>query len=93
MATLGREQFYKIAGVKQHSEFERYLAKIVLDKPKREQFYRDLLAINKGVYTDTFKAYFEEYAAERKSNKQDYTPDTVSSILAAITRNDAKKCW
>lgn len=40
------------------------------------------------MYVDTFKQYFEEYAAERKSNMQDYTPDSVSRMLATLTRTD-----
>jgi len=86
-----RDQFYKIAKVKQHSEFETFLRGIVLDKQKREQFYSALLSIDNDVYQDTFKSYFEEYAAERKSNMQDYTPDSVSGLLAKLTRSNPKK--
>lgn len=80
------ESYYQIGGVKQHKEFEAYLERILFDKQEREKFYREILKINNDVSIDTFKSYFEEYAAERKSNKQDYTPDSVAKILATITR-------
>lgn len=88
---LTYQDFYKVANVKQHSEFERFLNKIIFEPEERNQFYRDLLSINNDVSTDTFKSYFELYAAERKSFAQDYTPDSVAKLLAVITRQDAIK--
>lgn len=90
MGKLGRDEFYKIAGVKQHAEFEMFLRDILFKPSERTQFYRDLLAINTNVYVDTFKRYFEDYAAERKSNQQDYTPDSVARLLAQLTRSDSR---
>lgn len=88
---VSREQFYKIANVKQHTEFEKYLSEIVFDRDKREEFYHKLLDIDNNLYYDTFKRYFEEYSAERKSNQQDYTPDSVSELLSMLTRSDPAK--
>lgn len=86
MRRLGRDEFYKIAGVTQHAEFEEYLNDILFKPKERNHFYQELLKVDKDVYVDTFKQYFEDYAAERKSNKQDYTPDEVSGLLATLTR-------
>ncbi|MFC6324026.1 N-6 DNA methylase [Companilactobacillus baiquanensis] len=88
MGKLGRDEFYKIAGVKQHAEFERYLRDILFKPKKREEFYQKLLEIDSDVYVDTFRQYFEEYAAERKSNQQDYTPDSISHLLSKLTQCD-----
>ena len=92
---ISRDQFYKIAGVKQHAEFEKFLRDILFKPQEREEFYRNILDIDHDVYTDTFRQYFEEYAAERKANKQDYTPDTVSYLLSKLTQGDAvdKGAW
>lgn len=90
MGKLGRDEFYKIAGVKQHAEFEQYLRDILFKPDKRREFYKGMLRVSTDVYVDSFRAYFEEYAAERKANQQDYTPDSVATILAAITRNNLK---
>lgn len=88
---IGRDDFYKIAEVNQHAEFEKYLKDILFDKARRNKFFMDILSIDKDVYTDTFKQYFEEYAAERKSNKQDYTPDSIAGMLAALTRSEPQQ--
>lgn len=88
MAKLGREELYKIANVKQHAEFEKFLRDILFDQERREDFYTKLLEIDSDVYHDTFKQYFEEYAAERKSNKQDYTPDSISYLISELSRSD-----
>lgn len=89
MGKLGREEFYRIAGVKQHAEFEKYLRDLLFKPKERSKFYKELLAIDNNVFTDTFRQYFEEYAAERKANQQDYTPDAVSHLVAALSRTDA----
>lgn len=36
MGKLGREEFYKIAGVKQHAEFEQYLKDILFKSDERQ---------------------------------------------------------
>lgn len=85
---ISRDQFYEIAGVKQHAEFEKFLRDILFKPDEREEFYQKLLQIDSDVYVDTFRQYFEEYSAERKTNKQDYTPDAVATILAKLTQTE-----
>lgn len=77
--------FWKILGATQHREFENKIESIVLDKVAREEFYRSILDKQPSLDTDTFKEYFELYNAERKSNQQDYTPDSVANLLAKFT--------
>ncbi len=88
MEKLGRDELYTIAGVNQHAEFEKFISDLLFKPKERNDFYKKILAINSNVSTDTFREYFEEYAAERKSQQQDFTPDSVSELLAKITRND-----
>ena len=87
-----KEELYKFVGVGQHVEFERELQKMVFDRKRREKFYREIIATNWGrqLEHDTFRSYFEEYAAERKSNQQDYTPGSVAFLLARFTENSAE---
>lgn len=82
------EEYWNICGATQHSEFEAYLKEIVFKPGERKKFYDAMLEINPLLYIDTFKPYFEIYAAERKTNMQDYTPDAVARFLAVITRSD-----
>lgn len=88
MNKLSYQHFYEIAGVKQHSEFETYLKRIMFLPEERIEFYKQLLQVNNDLSVDTFKPYFELYAAERKSFQQDYTPDSVAKLLAVLTRQD-----
>lgn len=93
MVKLGREEFYKIAGVKQHAEFEKYLRDILFKPEERTKFYKAMLAVDTNVYVDSFKAYFEQYAAERKSFQQDYTPDSISTLVARLSCSDPSGGW
>lgn len=86
---LTRNDFYKITNTTQHSQFQKFLEDIVLDKEKRNKFYRDCLHIDPlCINSDTFRGYFEEYAAERKSNKQDFTPESITDLLAKLTEKN-----
>lgn len=82
------QDFYNIAGVRQHSEFEKHLKEIVFIREKREAFYDGMNAVVPDLAVDSFKPYFELYAAERKSFQQDYTPDELTALLATLTRSD-----
>ena len=77
--------FWESLGATQHREFENKMESIVFDKEARESFYRNILHKQPSLDTDTFKDYFELYNAERKSNQQDYTPDSVANLLSRIT--------
>lgn len=90
MRPIGYEysDFWGAANVKSHYEFEQYLRRIIYEPQERKDFYERLLEINPILKTDTFKPYFELYSAERKTNQQDYTPDSVATILARLTRSD-----
>lgn len=87
------DQFYKIAGVTQHSQFQKFLEDIVFDKAKRKQFYQSCIDIDpQCVEDDTFRRYFEEYAAERKSNQQDFTPTALCNLMAQLTDDGHNVC-
>lgn len=87
-----KEQLYQFTGSSQHVEFERELQAMVFDRERREKFYRNIIDTDWGrqLEHDTFRSYFEEYAAERKSNQQDYTPGAVAFLLARFTENSAE---
>lgn len=85
---LTYKEFYEITGATQHSEFEAYLKSILFKPVERKEFYDRLLEVNPRLSEDTFKPYFELYAAERKSHQQDYTPDSVAHLLSVLTRSN-----
>lgn len=90
MAILQKD-FFKLANVTQHSQFQKFMEDIVLDKERREQFYRGCVKVDpQCVEEDTFRQYFEEFAAERKSNQQDFTPQSITKLMAKLTDNNDK---
>lgn len=81
---LTYEDFYGLANVKQHREFEDYLRRIIFEPDERKKFYKGLIDLGISMREDTFREYFELYAAERKSFQQDYTPQAVTDMLAVL---------
>lgn len=91
---ISEKQFYQMAGVEQHSQFEKFLQNILLNKSERETFYKKIIDLDpQCVNEDIFKQYFEDYSAERKSNKQDLTPTGIAELLSELTNNNKSSNW
>lgn len=84
-------EYWDLLNVDQHSQFESRLKELLFKQEERENFYDRLLEVKKDLSTDTFKDYFELYAAERKTNQQDFTPNAVANLLDEISNLDRKK--
>lgn len=80
--------FYKLTGTNSHYEFETKLRDYLESKEDREDFYRKLTIEKVDDQKDLFLEYFEMYAAERKTNKQDYTPHEVADLLAYFSETE-----
>lgn len=85
MANAVYDRYWELVGAKSHYEFDRAIQDLVLNKEERESLYKGLLKIDYDLSKDSFKDYFEEYGAERKTNQQDYTPREVANILSQLT--------
>lgn len=83
---MNYKQFWDLVGVKSHHQYDQKLRELIFNKKQREDFYRGMIKVNNDASVDIFKPYFELYSAERKTNQQDYTPDSVSRILSILTR-------
>lgn len=91
---ISQDEFLRFAGVKQHSQFQNFLEKIMFDKERREQFYKDCIAADpQCIDDDTFRGYFEDYAAERKSNQQDFTPKGLARLVTELTDKKKNSVW
>lgn len=77
---------FEISEVKSKKEFEKYLDDIISDKTEREKLY-DKITLDDSI--DLFRDYFEENNAERKTNKQDYTPTNVAELMATLAGSKA----
>lgn len=60
------------------------LMEILSEREEREKLFRNFLKIDTNLEYDWFHEYFETEQAERKSKKQDFTPDTVAKLANAI---------
>lgn len=83
--------FYKITGTESHFEFDRYLREIIKRPEERNSFYENLMEKGADLSKDIFRSYFELYAAERKTNAQDFTPDNLAVLMAKIAAMSIKK--
>lgn len=79
-------EYWDLLSVDQHSQFQEKLRKFLFEPTKREAFYDKLLTVQNDLGIDTFKQYFELYAAERKTNQQDFTPESITQIITGINK-------
>lgn len=77
-------EYWDLIDVSQHSQFQEKLKTIIFKRNEREKFYDKLLEVKSDVSIDTFKEYFELYAAERKTMNQDFTPESITKIITKI---------
>ncbi|HEP1464329.1 TPA: N-6 DNA methylase [Streptococcus pyogenes] len=81
---LTTNQIHKLLGVEEVYKAPDTLMKIILDKEKREDLFRQFLKYETDVSYDWFMRYFEEEQADRKNKKQDFTPLSVSKLLTGL---------
>lgn len=84
-------EYWDLLGVDQHSEFENKLKELIFKPKERNEFYKKLLEVRNDMSIDSFREYFELYAAERKTNQQDFTPDGIAKLLTEINKGDRKE--
>lgn len=63
------------------------LLALMLNKTQRENIFKKFLNISTDLSFDWFHEYFEDEQAERKSKKQDFTPDSIATLLNKLTSN------
>ncbi|KRL56649.1 N-6 DNA methylase [Furfurilactobacillus rossiae] len=75
----------RLLGIDEAFKVPDRLMEIVFDKGLREKVFGSFLEVSTDVSYDWFHDYFEEEQAERKSKKQDFTPNEVSEIMNRLT--------
>lgn len=61
------------------------LLNLMLDDDKRVATFKNFLKVSTDLSFDWFHEYFEDEQAERKSKKQDFTPDSIAVLLNKLT--------
>lgn len=71
----------KLLGINESYKAPEKMLEIMLDDQQRPKLFKQFLSISTDMHFDWFHEYFEDEQAERKSKKQDFTPDSVATIL------------
>lgn len=85
---VSTQQINELIGVKESYQASDKLMSILFDKEKREDLFRRSLDIFTDLEKDMFHIYFEEEHANKKQFAQDFTPTSVSEILAKIIKQE-----
>lgn len=73
-----------LLGIDESFKAPSRMLELMLDPEKKDDLFRSFLEVDKDLSFDWFHEYFEDEQAERKSKKQDFTPDSVSTLLQAL---------
>lgn len=82
------DRINRLLGITESYKAPETLLDIILG-PNPDRLYMEFLSEFKyDVTYDWFHEYFEEEHADRRTKKQDFTPDSISRLLATITVPD-----
>ncbi|MDT2794280.1 N-6 DNA methylase [Enterococcus thailandicus] len=76
----------KIVDVDDSFKMPSVLMEKLFDKEKREEMFKEFLKYETDLSFDWFHIYFQEEYAERKTKKQDFTPESLTTLLSALTQ-------
>lgn len=60
------------------------------DIDTRNKLFKSFLKVSTDMSFDWFHTYFQDEQAERKSKKQDFTPDSISELMNRLVNIDSK---
>lgn len=80
------EKINKILGIKEsYKAPDRVMEILYMNKVERDEIFMEFLdAFDKDVTYDWFYEYFQDEHADRRNQKQDFTPKTVSKLLSQM---------
>ena len=80
-------EFHKLIRVDEAYEAGNRLWEILLDKAQRERIFKEFLEMTSyKIDIDWFNFYFQREHADRKKQKQDFTPPSISRLMSRIIR-------
>ncbi|MDO4721404.1 MAG: N-6 DNA methylase [Peptostreptococcaceae bacterium] len=83
------DAIHQILGIEDAFLAPAALREILFQKERREEVFRKLLKLHDyDLSYDWFHQYFQEEHADRKSKKQDFTPQSVAKLLHALVGTD-----
>lgn len=74
----------EILGIKESFQLHDVLSNILFDEVKKKEVFEKFLDIENDLSYDWFTNYFQEEQSNRKTLKQDYTPDCICKIISRL---------
>ena len=74
----------KLLGIDESYKAPEKMLQLMLDDQKRVEIFKKFLEISTNMQFDWFHEYFEDEQAERKTKKQDFTPQGIADLMSAI---------
>lgn len=84
MGRLTSNDINKIIGVDEIYKASDVLYKRLLNKDDREKMFKGFLDIEWDMSYDWFNEYFQDEQADRKNLSQDFSPESVTTLLSEI---------
>lgn len=81
---LTTDKINELIGVDESYQSPDKLKATLFVKEEREQLFREFLDIETDVSYDWFHGYFRDEHADRRNQKQDFTPQDITELLAKI---------
>lgn len=78
----------ELIGVKESFQAPTKMKQIILDREQREKLFRKFLELENDLSYDWFRVYFEQDQANKKQLHQDFTPQSVTEVLAKLGSTD-----
>lgn len=83
--TSKKVDYNALFGVTDSYQLPNKIMTILFNEEKREELFMELLKANDyNVNFDWFYEYFQDEHAERKTKKQDFTPESVADLLSKL---------
>lgn len=73
-----------LLGIDESYKAPEKMLQLMLDDQKRVETFKSFLKISTDMKFDWFHEYFEDEQAERKTKKQDFTPQSISKLMTSL---------
>lgn len=88
------KQINELIGIKESYQAPEALMRILFDKERREKVFMEFLQLfEHDVSYDWFHEYFQDEHADRKSKKQDFTPQSVATLLTKLVGDEKNNTY
>lgn len=85
------ETINQILGITESYKASDVLMKAMFNKSERERIFKEFLGHESQLHYDIFHEYFQDEHAERKKHKQDFTPQSISNLIARMITPDNRE--